>query len=266
MWELAQQVREAGPDPAAWRSAALLGLTRLLRAQVGLTADIEDVLPGRVPRPTDAIDVGWADPSVRRRYYDYYRSGEAADDPGMGAVVAAHRRARFATWARRQGVEDRTWYASPSVSEARRMGDVDDFVCSTVTARPGVLHGFVLYRPWGDRPFEAREVRLLRLFHAHVLRLTAAGQLHNPGDAGNRTDDGDRVGDRVCGGAALSPRLRQTLDLLLGGDGMKQIARKLGISTHTVNDYTKTLYKRFDVSGRAELQARFRAIEPDGPP
>jgi DNA-binding CsgD family transcriptional regulator len=52
---------------------------------------------------------------------------------------------------------------------------------------------------------------------------------------------------------ALGPRLRQTLELLLAGDGEKQIAGKLALSRHTVHDYVKDVYRRFGVSSRAEL-------------
>jgi DNA-binding NarL/FixJ family response regulator len=52
---------------------------------------------------------------------------------------------------------------------------------------------------------------------------------------------------------ALGPRLRQTLELLLAGDGEKQIAGKLSLSRHTVHDYVKVVYRRFGVSSRAEL-------------
>jgi len=55
----------------------------------------------------------------------------------------------------------------------------------------------------------------------------------------------------------LAPRLRQTLDYLLTGDSEKQIARKLAISPHTVHVYVKSLYKKFDVSSRGELLARW---------
>src|SRR5947209_6991182 len=55
----------------------------------------------------------------------------------------------------------------------------------------------------------------------------------------------------------LPPRLRQTLEHLLQGDGEKQIAHKLGLSPHTVHVYVKSLHKRFNVSSRAELLARF---------
>lgn len=55
----------------------------------------------------------------------------------------------------------------------------------------------------------------------------------------------------------LSPRQRQTLELLLEGHAEKQIAARLAISKHTVHVYVKTLYKRFDVCSRAELLARW---------
>ena len=65
------------------------------------------------------------------------------------------------------------------------------------------------------------------------------------------------------GGAAievsthLPPRVRQTLDCLLQGDSEKQIAGKLRLSRHTVHDYVKSLHRKFAVSSRGELLARF---------
>jgi DNA-binding CsgD family transcriptional regulator len=55
--------------------------------------------------------------------------------------------------------------------------------------------------------------------------------------------------------ASLSPRLRQTLELLLEGATEKRIAASLSLSTHTVHDYVKELYRRFDVCSRSELLA-----------
>jgi DNA-binding NarL/FixJ family response regulator len=54
----------------------------------------------------------------------------------------------------------------------------------------------------------------------------------------------------------LSPRMRQTLELLLAGDSEKQVAHKLKLSQHTVHVYAKSLYKHFGVSSRGELLAR----------
>jgi DNA-binding CsgD family transcriptional regulator len=61
----------------------------------------------------------------------------------------------------------------------------------------------------------------------------------------------------VAAGVALAPRMRQTLDRLVEGDSERQIALKLKISQHTVHVYVKKLYKRFGVSSRGELLARF---------
>jgi DNA-binding NarL/FixJ family response regulator len=55
--------------------------------------------------------------------------------------------------------------------------------------------------------------------------------------------------------AALPPRLRQTLECLLEGDGEKQAAARLGLSRHTVHEYVTALYRRLGVSSRAELLA-----------
>jgi DNA-binding CsgD family transcriptional regulator len=54
----------------------------------------------------------------------------------------------------------------------------------------------------------------------------------------------------------LAPRLRQTLNHLLDGDSEKQVAYKLNLSPHTVHVYVKSLYRRFNVSSRAELMSR----------
>ena len=57
--------------------------------------------------------------------------------------------------------------------------------------------------------------------------------------------------------APLAPRQRQTLELLLDGKSEKEIAHHLSISRHTVHVYVKMLYKRFGVSSRGELLARW---------
>jgi len=57
-------------------------------------------------------------------------------------------------------------------------------------------------------------------------------------------------------GVALSPRLAQTFGHLLAGQSEKEVAGALQLSPHTVHVYVKALYRRFNVSSRAELLAR----------
>jgi DNA-binding CsgD family transcriptional regulator len=51
--------------------------------------------------------------------------------------------------------------------------------------------------------------------------------------------------------------VRQVLRCLLEGDGDKQIAARLGLSPHTVNQYAKAVFQHFGVRSRAELLARW---------
>jgi len=62
---------------------------------------------------------------------------------------------------------------------------------------------------------------------------------------------------RRCNGrAALTPRLRQTLDCLRTGLSEKEVALTLGLSKNTVHNYVRALHKRFNASNRVELIAR----------
>jgi DNA-binding CsgD family transcriptional regulator len=70
----------------------------------------------------------------------------------------------------------------------------------------------------------------------------------------------------------LSPRLRQTLKLMLTPMSLKEIAAELHLSRHTINDYQKSLYRLFGVNTRAALICLFhpanrsiRIPEPAGP-
>ena len=55
----------------------------------------------------------------------------------------------------------------------------------------------------------------------------------------------------------LSPRMEQTVRWLLGGDSEKQVAAKLRLSQHTVHVYVKALYRKYKVSSRGELLAKW---------
>ena len=57
----------------------------------------------------------------------------------------------------------------------------------------------------------------------------------------------------------LSPRERQVMVLLLGGDSIKEVSGRLQLSEHTVGDYVKEIYRHFSVNSRAELLAHFIA-------
>ncbi|WP_242911011.1 helix-turn-helix transcriptional regulator [Actinomadura terrae] len=55
----------------------------------------------------------------------------------------------------------------------------------------------------------------------------------------------------------LSPRERVVIDHVLEGLSSKQIARRLHVSPHTLNDHLKSIYRKAGVSTREELLSRF---------
>jgi len=240
------EIGELGANSTEWRTHALHGLIRLLGGQVAMTTDVAGAMPGSIPRPIDPLDVGWTDNSIRQQYYEYYLN-EIVDDPGATAIFEGHLKTNFLTVVREQIIDDAHWYSAPAVSELRRSGGVDDFVCSTIHWKPGWMQGFVVYRPWGAARFGLRQRRLMRLCHLGLLRLY-------------RTRRNQNLLDNSI--LNLPPRVRQTLDLFLLGDTLKEVAVKLGISMHTANDYAKVLYRRLGVTSRGKLLSKYLPRRP----
>jgi DNA-binding CsgD family transcriptional regulator len=98
-----------------------------------------------------------------------------------------------------------------------------------------------LYRRHGRPRFSERESRI-----AHIV-LTEVPWLH---EQGWPEDRGVQV-------PALSRRERLTLNLLISGSSHKAIASQMGISSHTLRDYIKAVYRHFKVHSQAELMRRF---------
>jgi DNA-binding NarL/FixJ family response regulator len=90
-------------------------------------------------------------------------------------------------------------------------------------------------------------------------RANGNGNGHGRGDHGAHPGDSDstRAIDVKLRAQCLPRRMEQTLRSLLGGDSEKQVAAKLGLSQHTVHVYVKQIYKKYGVSTRAELLARW---------
>ena len=98
-----------------------------------------------------------------------------------------------------------------------------------------------LHRRVGARDFTPRECRLLHLLHDELGRLIGPTLAPAAG----------------AGPVSLSPRLRQTLALLLQGESEKSIAARLGLRPLTVHKYISELYRKYGVTSRAELLAHF---------
>jgi DNA-binding CsgD family transcriptional regulator len=60
-----------------------------------------------------------------------------------------------------------------------------------------------------------------------------------------------------AGPQSMSPRLRETLDLVLEGLDKREIAERMKLSPNTVHGYIRELYKIYGVTTRARLMAKW---------
>jgi DNA-binding CsgD family transcriptional regulator len=156
-----------------------------------------------------------------------------------GVINDALQKNECLTHSRDQLFSDAEWTASEA-GRAWHAAGFDHFLCSICPLAGGSYSGVRFHRRLGRPPFTARERAVVELLFPNVPWL-------HPG----RETTGCSKG-----AAALSPRERQVMLLLLGGDSRKQVARKLKLSEHTVADYLKVIYRKLNVSSRAELLAK----------
>lgn len=245
VFRLLGELRDRGNDAMDWRHHMVERLAGLVGAQVGICTETREIRAADV-RPVGIVDAGWTGIQQRAAWERYVAGGRIDPDPTAPFIMT--RLARPFTSCRHEMADDGTWYRSDHVQIYRRSSDVDHFIFSYRPLKPsGSEHFIYLLRPWGDRPFEQRQRRLVHIFHQELARIL--------------DDDAVRSRD-AAPKRALPPRLRETLDGLTAGEGEKQIAARLGLSRHTVHEYIKALHRRFDASNRAELLAHVASQRP----
>lgn len=218
----------------------LAGLRRLLGATVGACVVDRDFVPGGRGDFTAVVLEGW-DPNTLPAIEGIREVGSAFQPAVRALMHRSPEPASLVTTTRRELVDDRAWYDTPYFEHLLGPSRLDDSLYSIRRSDvPSVVQGIGFFRARNERSFDEADRELLHLFHAEC-----GWMLH----ASVQTRD-----DALC--ARLAPRERQTLELLLGGLTDKDIAEQLGISRFTVNQYTKSLYRRFGVHSRAALIAR----------
>jgi DNA-binding CsgD family transcriptional regulator len=245
VFRLIGECRELGIDSTLWRMHMFAELLRLTGGKVamggptGLHKNFSRV------QPLPVLDVGWDGPREQAIFHQYMLDGMHCQDPAIsrfGAQLATlPADAKSLSRSRRQLADDRAWYASAAFCEYLRPSGVDDGLMSLVVVAQGQAHGIALFRPPGERYFTPRHLRLLHLFHTEL--------------ASYLTSDLAPPGENPI--LRLSPRQREVLACLLEGDSEQQVALRLGLTRDTTHQYVKGVYRRLNVSTRAELMARF---------
>ena len=244
LYRLVGECRDLGDDPAAWRDRLAHGLAEFADAEFVAIGSGDGLSEGKIRicglRDTgldNGLDrAGWEesvagferDPYDTPLYQEYFRRLDSDDGVCLSRTDLA---------------DDREWYRSWSYERVARPMGVDHFLwCyGALPAVPGRHAALVVTRAKGRRDFSAREKAIVRECH-DLVRPLVGGPLA-------RFDEPSP--------ADLPPRVRQVLRCLLEGDGDKQIAARLRISPHTINQYVKRIFTHFGVRSRTELLARW---------
>ena len=244
LFRLTGECRDLGDDAAAWRRHWLGSLARLVGAE--LACGGESARVNHRVQVTAGFEWGWENGFDRATFLRLFP--QIKDDI---SVVELHQ-AYFAHpitaalggtgLSRTDLVADQNWYPSKQYATLYEPIGVDHVLCCFQPAPglPGVWNSITLNRPKGVKlDFSQRHRRIVGESCAQVTPLLGRALARHVAPSPFE----------------LAPRVRQVLRCLLEGDGDKQVARRLGISPYTVNQYTKVLYRHFHVASRAELLA-----------
>jgi DNA-binding CsgD family transcriptional regulator len=240
---IAGEVNELDSDVTIRRAHILNRLLGLIGGCSAVCSELD---------PRHADQTGWAIPNSitcsggltphQRGLIDHYLRGNlSALDPCVPHLL--RNPAPVAT-IRRTDVIDRSWFRSDHFNEVRRPLGFGESIYAKFVAPDGRRLKLSFHREMNDTPYTERHAQLLQLFNQNLANLYVLPRTEHSQETDARID-------------SLPARVRPVLQRLLAGDAEKQAALKLGLSPHTVHEYTKLLYRTFGVNSRGELLAQF---------
>ena len=246
IFHLIGECRELGDDRILWRDHFIAGLAGLTGSDMGHAGEMAECRSLK-PRDLGVVGWGWQTGFAELAAIE---SGirEFRLDPSISPAMIEHLKRHSAEdgvcQSRTQILDDQSWYASGDYQAIQRVFGVDHILWCFRTipgAQADEASGILLNRRRGRRDYLAREIAIVREANSLVAPLVG-GPLA-------RFEDPSPM--------ALAKQKRRVLACLLEGDSDKQIAAKMKLSRHTINHYTKSIYKYFVVNGRSELMARW---------
>ena len=234
---------------ATKRRALMEGLNDLIDADMWLICHGTIDNPQRWPMVFSVVHDGATDEEIAAMA-DY---GQDLDHPLLEhersrqlAETYFVERGQQCTARRNQIITDEEWYDNPvEVQRHQRLG-YDDFLMTGYPLDDRGLYSLLeFFRRHGRPKFTDRDCRLVHIVAAEIPWLHYEGAPVGPS---NRARE-------------LTPRERAILALMLDGWDRKAMSRELGLSFHTVGDYMKRIYKRFNVDGQVALLHQFMAGE-----
>jgi len=243
---LVNDCRDQGRDASSWRLGLLEELRLMLGAQVGICSEMRDFAKGKKAKVIGAVRTGWESIEAERAWKEYVKQVPLERTPEYAPLINA--KGPVVTRSRNQLWPDAAWYHSRAFNEFHRASGVDDYIISIHhVPNRGTSSSIWIHRPVGDKGFTRRDRTMVQIVHQHIAPLigTSLASCVDPSPT------------------QLSPRRREVLNRLLGGDSEKQIGATLGITRATAHEHVSAIYRHFGVSSRAELMAKFMSRPAD---
>ena len=245
---LAGESRELGDDPLVWRRHWYRRAAEISGADIVMGGEMAGVRAGR-PRALGTFD--WGLENGFNRLGWEAAMVEFRDHPDLVLTPPLRRYLRRAVrkddgsaLARSDLMADRPWYRSWNYGQLNSVVGVDHTAWCFGSLPMGdgdEMDGVLLSRAIGRRDFNGREKGIIRELHRAIAPLIG-GPLARFADPSP---------------SALPPRVRRVLKCLLEGDSDKQVATRMRISRHTVNEHVDRIFRHFGVQSRPELLARW---------
>jgi DNA-binding CsgD family transcriptional regulator len=229
------ECRDVGRDPSAWNLRVACYFLEQLRAV--FTSCFTHSLSLIAPEAPQLLHAFWSDNRLHVRWTKFVANHGYRNYPSVQIFMERFRGGPL-TLTRQDMIPDRAWRDSEERRDRRSIKQ-DELLISAHPAENGVVHAFSINRADGDAPFSARDKALVSLVHEELGRLFGATLSVRLETQALPTD--------------LPPRLQSVVICLLSGDSDKEIARRLGLSVHTIHEYVTTLFRRLGVHSRAEL-------------
>ncbi|XZE19443.1 response regulator transcription factor [Pirellulaceae bacterium SH449] len=216
------------------------GIAESIQADVWIwtTGRINERVPGDA-MITACVDDGFTDETERAEFYRIIIHPELAPAV-VKPLYQAVKELTSITRMRLDLICDEQWQTLQVSSLWRSLG-FDDFIFSLVPLDRETYSSIGFHRRAGNPRFTRQEADFVDL------AFPAIDWIH-------RFKAAESIPTRVTD---LSPRERQVFMLLLKGASRKTIASQLKLSDHTITDYIKEIYKKFEVTSRAELLVQF---------
>lgn len=245
IFRLLGECRELGDDYLQWRTHLFQGLACLIDADLIMHAAVNGVRESQI-QMEGGYAWGFENGFNLAGWLEIVKEYGADMRSEMVQHITARIRSSLdsgVTLTRQSMIPADEWERSFDYQVIARTIGTDAVIQSWhwTTARQRTMDSMTLGRATGSRLFNEREEAIVRLIHAEIASLVG----------------GPLASFEEPQPTQLPPRVRQVLRCLLEGDGDKQIAQRLQLSNHTVNQYTKQIFRFFCVSGRTELLARW---------